>query len=88
MEAAAASQQQNQGELDLSAALRSWIYRDGGLAYEVDGEFLDIGTPTGFCSTVTRFTQKRVGGAGNWASRGEQRREFFYSPITPFLEWK
>jgi len=29
---AAASQQQNQGELDLSAALRSWIYRDGGLA--------------------------------------------------------
>lgn len=54
---AVASQQQNQGELDLSAALRSWILRDGGLAYEVDGEFLDIGTPTGFRSTVARFPQ-------------------------------
>jgi len=54
---AAASQQQNQAELDLSAALRSWILRDGGLAYEVDGEFLDIGTPTGFRSTVARFPQ-------------------------------
>jgi UTP--glucose-1-phosphate uridylyltransferase len=57
MEYLAAASQQNQGELDLSAALRSWIYRDGGLAYEVDGEFLDIGTPTGFRSTVTRFSQ-------------------------------
>ena len=51
----AASQQQNQGELDLSAALRSWILRDGALAYEVDGEFLDIGTPPGFRSTVAQF---------------------------------
>ncbi len=51
----AASLQQNQGELDLSLALRNWIYRDGGLAYEVDGEFLDIGTPTDFGSTFARF---------------------------------
>lgn len=50
-----AANQQNQGELDLSAALCNWIDRDGGLAYEVDGEFLDIGTPTGFCDTVARF---------------------------------
>lgn len=50
-----ASQQQNQEELDLSAALRSWIYSHGGLAYEVEGEFLDIGTPTGYSSTVSRF---------------------------------
>jgi len=50
-----ASQQQNQGELDLSFALCSWIYRDGGLAYEVDGEFWDIGTPSGFRSTVAHF---------------------------------
>lgn len=53
----AASQQQNQGELDLSVALRSWIDRDHGLAYEVDGEFLDIGTPTVFRSTVARFPE-------------------------------
>lgn len=50
-----ASQQRNQEELDLSTALRSWIYSDGGLAYEVKGEFLDIGTPTGYSSTVSRF---------------------------------
>ena len=53
----AASLQQHQGELDLSSALRSWIWRDGGLAYEVDGEFLDIGTPTNFRSTVARFSE-------------------------------
>ena len=53
----AASHQQNQGELDLSAALRSWINRDGGLAYEVEGEFLDIGTPTVFRSTVAHFPE-------------------------------
>lgn len=52
-----ASQQQNQGELDLSAALCSWIYSDGGLAYEVDGEFLDIGTPAGFRNTVVHFPE-------------------------------
>lgn len=53
----AASHQQNQGELDLSAALRSWINRDGGFAYEVEGEFLDIGTPTVFRSTVAHFPE-------------------------------
>ena len=53
----AASHQQNQGELDLSAALRSWINRDGGLAYEVEGEFLDIGTPSVFRSTVAHFPE-------------------------------
>ena len=53
----AASKQQQQGELDLSVALQSWILRDRGLAYEVDGEFLDVGTPTGFGSTVARFCE-------------------------------
>lgn len=51
----AAKRRQNQGELDLSVALQSWISRDRGLAYEIDGEFLDVGTPTGFCNTVARF---------------------------------
>lgn len=51
----AAKRKQNQEELDLSAALRSWISRDRGLAYEVDGEFLDVGTPAGFRNTVARF---------------------------------
>jgi len=51
-----AASQQSQGELDLSAALRTWINRDGGFAYEVDGEFLDIGTPSGFRNTVASFS--------------------------------
>jgi len=53
----AASQQLKQEELDLSVALRSWIYQDGGFAYEVDGDFLDIGTTSGYNSTVFRFPQ-------------------------------
>jgi len=49
--------------------------------YEVDGEFLDIGTPTGFCSnTVTRFPHKESWGAGGIGQAGE-RGNFF--PITP-----
>lgn len=55
MEYLSAASQQHQGELDLSAALRSWIDTDGGLAYEVDGDFLDIGTPRGFCDTVAQM---------------------------------
>lgn len=50
-----AKQQQLQGELDLSAALRTWINTDGGFACEVEGDFLDIGNPSGFCDTVARF---------------------------------
>jgi UTP--glucose-1-phosphate uridylyltransferase len=36
------------GELDLSAALQRWIDREQALAYEVQGEFLDIGSPDAF----------------------------------------
>lgn len=57
MEYLDAASQQHQGELDLSAALCSWIDRDGGLAYEVEGEFLDIGTPANYRSTVARFPE-------------------------------
>jgi len=80
----AASQQQNQGELDLSAALRSWIYRDGGLAYEVDGEFID-GTPTGFCSTVTRLPPKRVGEQEELGKQGRTEEGIFLLSHHPKL---
>lgn len=50
-----ASEQTMHGELDLSSALRQWIAIDGGFGCEVKGDFLDIGTPAGFCDTVARF---------------------------------
>ncbi|MFB2917403.1 sugar phosphate nucleotidyltransferase [Aerosakkonema funiforme] len=52
-----AAREQERGELDLSDALRCWIYTDGGFAYEVEGDFLDIGTPKNYCDTVDRFPQ-------------------------------
>jgi len=54
-----AKQKLTQGELDLSAALRTWINTDGGFAYEVEGDFLDVGTPAGFRDTVDRFPQEK-----------------------------
>lgn len=50
-----ASTRRMHGELDLSSALRQWIDTDGGFACEVNGDFLDIGTPAGFCDTVKEF---------------------------------
>lgn len=47
-----ASEKRMHGELDLSSALRQWIDTDGGVACEVNGDFLDIGTPAGFGDTV------------------------------------
>jgi UTP--glucose-1-phosphate uridylyltransferase len=52
-----AKQQQLSRELDLSAALRSWINTDGGYAFEVAGEFLDVGTPANFRETVISFSE-------------------------------
>lgn len=51
------AKQQSSGELDLSAALQTWIKTDGGFAYEVAGEFFDVGTPTNFRDTVISFPE-------------------------------
>ncbi|HEY9301150.1 MAG TPA: sugar phosphate nucleotidyltransferase [Phormidium sp.] len=52
-----AKQQQSSGELDLSAALRTWIHTDGGYGCEVAGDFLDVGTPANFRATVIKFSE-------------------------------
>jgi len=44
-------------ELDLSAALRTWIHQDGGFAYEVAGDFFDVGTPANYRDTVIGFPE-------------------------------
>lgn len=44
-------------ELDLSAALRTWIHQDGGFAYEVAGDFFDVGTPANYRDTVISFPE-------------------------------
>lgn len=51
------AKQQHQGELDLSAALQTWIKTDGGFACEVVGDFLDVGTPANFRDTVISFPE-------------------------------
>ncbi len=56
--------EQHQGELDLSASLRRWISTDGGLAYEVEGDFLDIGTPRNYCDTIAQMHQARPDSVG------------------------
>jgi len=43
------------GELDLSAALRAWFSREGGLALEVQGEFFDVGTADGYKTAFKDF---------------------------------
>ncbi|MBE9225123.1 hypothetical protein IQ264_06700 [Phormidium sp. LEGE 05292] len=52
-----AKQQQSSKELDLSAALQTWINKDGGFACEVAGNFFDVGTPANFRSTVINFSE-------------------------------
>ncbi|MFB2839544.1 sugar phosphate nucleotidyltransferase [Floridanema evergladense] len=52
-----AKKQQSSGELDLSAALQTWISKDGGLAFEVAGNFFDVGTPGNFRDTVIGFSE-------------------------------
>jgi len=52
-----AKQQQSSSELDLSAALQSWIKIDGGFACEVAGNFFDVGTPANFRATVISFSE-------------------------------
>lgn len=44
-------------ELDLSAALQTWIHQDGGFAYEVAGDFFDVGTPVNYRDTVISFPE-------------------------------
>lgn len=44
-------------ELDLSAALQTWIHQDGGFAYEVAGDFFDVGTPANYRDTVISFPE-------------------------------
>lgn len=52
-----AKQQLSSKELDLSAALQTWINQDGGFACEVAGNFFDVGTPANFRSTVINFSE-------------------------------
>ncbi|MGA9382159.1 MAG: sugar phosphate nucleotidyltransferase [Phormidium sp.] len=52
-----AKQQQYKAELDLSAALQTWINTDAGFAYEVAGDFFDVGTPANFRDTVISFPE-------------------------------
>lgn len=51
------AKQQDETELDLSAALRTWINTDGGFACEVAGDFFDVGTPANFRDTVISFPE-------------------------------